>query len=115
MRAVPGVPYQACTCGWNTARVVNCWPIVSTSESFLSVHNVTGIMAETVSLRKVYRELLEIKQRMLSREEFESKMETLEILHNADTMRQLKASEEDMRMGRTKRIRNVKYLLADLE
>lgn len=71
-------------------------------------------MTETVTLQKVFHELREIKEQMVSKEEIERLLETFEILHNPETMRQLKASEEDIKAGRTKRIRNVKDLLAEL-
>ena len=72
-------------------------------------------MPETVTLQDVYRELREIKQKMVSKEEVEQLLETMEILHNPETMRQIRASEEDIRAGRTKPVRGVKDLLAKLE
>ena len=72
-------------------------------------------MLETVTLKDVYRELREIKQRMVSKEEVQQLLETIEILHNPQTMRQIRASEEDIRAGRTKLVRGVKDLLAELE
>ena len=72
-------------------------------------------MPETVTLQDVYRELREIKQRMVSKEEVAQLLETMEILHNPETMRQIRASEEDIRAGRTKLVRGVKDLLAELE
>jgi hypothetical protein len=72
-------------------------------------------MAEVVSIKDVYRELLEIKHKMISREELASLLETWEILHNPETMRQLRASEQNIRAGRTKPVRNVKELLAEFD
>ena len=72
-------------------------------------------MLETVTLKDVYRELREIKQRMVSKEEVQQLLETIEILHNPQTMRQIRASEEDIRAGRTKLVRGMKDLLAELD
>ena len=71
-------------------------------------------MAKSVSMQKVYQELREIKAQMVSKEELGSLLETFEILHNQETMRQIRASEEDIKTGRTKRIRSVKDLLAEM-
>lgn len=71
-------------------------------------------MAETISIKDVYREVVAIKQGMVSRKELESFFETMEVLHNADTVRRLKAAERDIREGKVKRVRNVKDLLADM-
>ncbi len=72
-------------------------------------------MTEAVGINDVYRELVQIKQRMVSKEELVSLLETWEILHNPETTKQVRASEQDIRAGRTKRVRSVKDLLADLE
>ena len=72
-------------------------------------------MTETVSIKDIYRELKEIKQKMVSKEELLSLLETLEILHNPKTMKQIKSSEEDIHAGRTKQVRGIRDLLPELE
>ncbi len=70
-------------------------------------------MTRTITMQEVYEELKEIKQKMVSKEELEKFIETIEILHNPETMKQIKASEEDILAGRTKKIRSVKDLLVE--
>jgi hypothetical protein len=72
-------------------------------------------MSEAVDLQAVYRELLEIKERMVSKAELAGLLETMELIHNHKTMLQVQASEEDIRAGRTKPVRSVKDLLAEME
>ncbi|MEK6961629.1 MAG: hypothetical protein AABX47_10785 [Nanoarchaeota archaeon] len=71
-------------------------------------------MTETATLQDVYNEIIELKQRMVSKEEVENLLETVEILHNPKTMSQVKASEADIKGGRTKPINNMKDLLEEL-
>lgn len=71
-------------------------------------------MAEAVSIADVYNELLEIKHQMVSKEDFDTLLETFEILHNPETMQQVRSSEQDIRAGRTKPVKNVKDLLKEL-
>jgi len=72
-------------------------------------------MSEAVDINDVYRELLDIKHKMVSKDQLASLLETMEILHNHKTIRQVEASEQDIRSGRTKHVRGVKDLLAELE
>ncbi len=72
-------------------------------------------MSEAVDIKDVYHELLEIKHKMVSKDEIVSLLETMEILHNPNTMRQVRASEQDIRAGRTKPIRSAKDILAEME
>jgi len=72
-------------------------------------------MAETVTLQKVFHEIREIKKTMVSKEEIENLLETWEILHDPETVRQLRAAEQDIKAGRTRPVRNVKDILAHLE
>lgn len=63
----------------------------------------------------MFHELREIKQKMVSKEELMSLLEMMEIIHNPETMKQIRASEENIRTGQTKPVRGVKDLLAELE
>ena len=71
-------------------------------------------MSESISLNDVYKELLEIKKNMVSKEEIVSLVTTLEITHNPETMRQLENSEKDILSGRTKKIQSFKDILSEL-
>ncbi len=68
-------------------------------------------MVEGVSLKNVYDELKFIREHMVSKEDFNSVIETFEILNNPETMKQIKASEKDIKSGRTKVVRSVKDIL----
>lgn len=72
-------------------------------------------MAQTITIKDVYKTLVEIKQHMVSKEELAGLLETVEILHNPKTMQQVHASEQDIRAGKTKPIRSVKDLLAEMQ
>ena len=71
-------------------------------------------MTETATIQDVYRELLEIKTHMVSKEELKQILDTTEILQNPKTMAQVRSSEQDIKLGRTKKVKNVKDLLADM-
>lgn len=68
-------------------------------------------MANGASIQDIYREVLEIKQHMISKEELAGLLETLEILRNPETMRQIRESEENIREGKIKPVRGVKDIL----
>lgn len=64
-------------------------------------------MTEAITLDKVYEELKVIAQNMVTKEEFEKILETIEILSNENTIQQIKQSEEDIKSGRIKKIKAV--------
>lgn len=68
-------------------------------------------MAESASLKSIYDELKFIRQNMVSREDFNGILETFEVLHNSETLKQIKSSEEDVKVGRTKRVKSVKDII----
>ena len=68
-------------------------------------------MSEAVSLQQVYEELKKIEINMVTKAEFESLTDSLEILSNPETMKQLVGSSEDIRKGRTKQVTSTKDLL----
>ncbi len=71
-------------------------------------------MPETITLQDLHKELVDIKERMISKEEVTQMIEVLEILHNHETMQQIHASEADIVEGRTKIINGVKDLLEEM-
>ena len=71
-------------------------------------------MPQTVTIQDVYNELKDIRQNMVSKQEVESLIETMEILHNPKIMSQVRASATDIKTGRTKPVHNMKDLLAEL-
>ena len=69
-------------------------------------------MSEAVSLQQVYEELKKIEINMVTKAEFESLTDSLEILSNPETMKQLVGSSEDIRKGRAKQVTSTKDLLS---
>ncbi len=65
-------------------------------------------MAETVTMNKIYDELKQIEKKMVTKEEMESILETVEIMSNPDTMEQIRQSEEDIQAGRIKEVKSVR-------
>ena len=68
-------------------------------------------MSEAVSLQQVYDELKKIEINMVTKAEFESLTDSLEILSNPESMKQLVGSSEDIRKGRAKQVTSTKDLL----
>ena len=64
-------------------------------------------MTETVTLEKVYKELKTIENTMVTKEEMERILETMEIISNDHTMEQIKQSEEDIKNGDVEEIDSV--------
>lgn len=71
-------------------------------------------MPQTVTMQDLFDELQEIKQNMVSRHEVETLIETLEISHNTETVRQIKSSESDLASGKTKPVKSIKDLISEL-
>lgn len=61
-------------------------------------------MENTIKLEDLYRELKKIEQAMITKAEMNSMIETISILSNKDTMRQIIASEKDIKAGKVKKI-----------
>ncbi|MBI4919351.1 hypothetical protein HY837_05435, partial [archaeon] len=54
-------------------------------------------MNNSATLDNVYKELKFIRQNMVSKEEFNSMLETFEVIHNPQTMKQIQESEKDIK------------------
>ena len=70
-------------------------------------------MTKIVTIQEVYNELKDMKRKMVSKEELQQFIETMEILRNQETMRQIKGAEADILAGRTKKIHSVKDLFVE--
>ncbi len=81
--------------------------------TFISQRLLIRGMSSTVTISTLYREIKKIEQRMVTKDQLENWMETLDIMSNPNTMRQLRQSEEDIKHGRVKRISSVKDLLRE--
>lgn len=65
-------------------------------------------MTETITINKIYDELKVIERKMVTKEEMEQILETMEILSNPDTMAQIRQSEEDIKSGKVKEIKSAR-------
>lgn len=68
-----------------------------------------------VTIQEVYDKLVFIEEHMVTKEELEPIMDTIEILSNPITMQALARSDEDIRNGKIKQISGINDLLAELE
>jgi PHD/YefM family antitoxin component YafN of YafNO toxin-antitoxin module len=64
-------------------------------------------MEETISLSDIYVELKRIESSMITKREFESYIETLEILNDEDLMSQIRESEKNIKEGKIREINSV--------
>jgi len=71
-------------------------------------------MAGTVTIEDVYRELKTIKRTMVTREDLDALIDTVEILSNPKTMAALRKSDLDIKEGRVKEVSSVEELLNEL-
>lgn len=69
----------------------------------------------TVTIQEVYDKLLSIEAHMVTKEEFEPLVDTIEILSNPVTIQALVRSDEDIKNGRVRKISGIDDLLAELE
>lgn len=67
-------------------------------------------MEQSINPRDLHRALTEISRKMVTKDELEWALETITVLSNPRTMRQIAASEADIRAGRIKEIRSVHNL-----
>ena len=65
-------------------------------------------MPEAITIERVYDELKLIERNMVTKEEMERIVDTIEILSNPDTMEQIIRGEEDIKNGRVKAVKSVR-------
>jgi antitoxin YefM len=71
-------------------------------------------MPELVTIQDVYETLKRIEQKMVTREELETLIDSVEILNNPKTMEALHKSDQDIEAGRVREVTSVKDLLDEL-
>ena len=64
-------------------------------------------MTELITINKIYEELKLIEKNMITKEEMERMLETIEIMFNENTMEQIRQSEDDILAGRIKEVNSV--------
>ncbi len=71
-------------------------------------------MRSEVTIQEVYSLLKKVEERMITREDIEAIIDTIEILGNPETMEALRKSDEDIKAGRVKVVGSVEDLLGEL-
>ncbi len=71
-------------------------------------------MAEAATVQDVFEELKRIEGKMATKDDVASLMETIEIISNPDTMRQIAQSTDDIKHGRVKQIQSVHDMLDEM-
>ena len=67
-----------------------------------------------VSLKQVYEEIRRVEENMVTKKDIQALVDTLEILSNPETLRQIAESDLDIKAGRTKKITSAQDLLAEM-
>ncbi len=71
-------------------------------------------MTGSVTIQEVYEALKRIEEKMVTREDLDALVDSVEILSNPKTMEALRKSDQDIKAGRVKEVTSVKDLLAEL-
>jgi len=67
-------------------------------------------MEKTITLQDLYKELKRIEANMITKEQLNSLIETIEILGNEDTMEQIRESERNIKNGDIREIESAEDL-----
>jgi antitoxin YefM len=71
-------------------------------------------MHKSVTIQDIYDALKRVEDKMVTREEIEALVDSVEILSNPKTMEAFRKSEEDIKAGGVKEVTSVDDLLAEL-
>ena len=71
-------------------------------------------MVGSISIQQVYEELKKIEKRMVTKKEIESLIDTISIMNNPETLKQIAGSIEDIKHGRVKETGSSQDLLNEL-
>ena len=71
-------------------------------------------MHEAVTIQDVYEALKRVEEKMVTREDPETLVDSVEMLSNPKTMEALRKSDQDIKAGRVKEVTSVEDLLAEL-
>ena len=72
-------------------------------------------MGQTVTIEDVYKELKILEEKMVTHEDIEALIDTVEILSNPKTMEALRKSDQDIKAGRVKDVTSVEDMLNELK
>ncbi len=71
-------------------------------------------MTGSITIEDVYQELKAIEKKMVTREDLEALIDSVEILSSPKTMEALRKSDLDIKEGRVKEVSSVEELLSEL-
>jgi antitoxin YefM len=71
-------------------------------------------MPESITIEDVYHELLVIERKMVTRDDLDALVDSVEILSNPKTMEALRKSDLDIKEGRSKEVSSVEEMLGEL-
>ena len=71
-------------------------------------------MTELITIEDIYQELMAIERKMITREDLEALIDSVEILSDSKTMEALRKSDLDVKEGRVKEVSSVEELLSEL-
>jgi len=71
-------------------------------------------MTGSITIEDIYQELKTIERKMVTREDLNTLIDTVEILRNPKTMAALRKSDLDIKKGRIKEVSSVEELLSEL-
>ncbi|MCG7849620.1 MAG: hypothetical protein MIO93_10640 [ANME-2 cluster archaeon] len=70
-------------------------------------------MPESITIEDVYHELLVIERKMVTRDDLDALVDSVEILSNPKTMEALRKSDLDIKEGRIKEVSSVEEMLGE--
>ena len=71
-------------------------------------------MSGSITIQEVYEALKRIEKKMVTHEDLDALVDSVEILSNPKTMEALRKSDEDIKAGRVKDVTSVHDLLDEL-
>lgn len=71
-------------------------------------------MTESITIEDIYQELKTIERKMITREDLEALIDSVEIRSNPKTMEALRRSDLDIKEGRVKEVSSVEDMLGEL-
>lgn len=71
-------------------------------------------MADSVTIDDVYQGLKRLEEKMVTREDIDALLDSIEIINNPKTMEKLRKSDRDIKEGRVKEVTSVKDLLGEI-
>ena len=71
-------------------------------------------MTESITIEDIYQELKTIERKMITREDLEALIDSVEIRSNPKTMEALRRSDLDIKEGRVKEVSSVEDMLSEL-